>query len=106
MNPPNPNSALGRSWKFVVDGWPVIAALIAVTWGVAIIVADAYIAGIVNREYEKRVQAEPVIQAIKNDITAINGSLANLEGNDVEIRTQLQTVVSRLDTLISIQLQD
>lgn len=104
MTPPKPNSTAGRSWKFIVDGWPVIAAVIGLTWGVAAIAADAYVTTIVNREYQKRVQSEPVIQAIKSDIIAINGSLENLEGNDSEIRGQLNTVVSRLDTLISIQL--
>lgn len=106
MNPPKPSSTAGRAWKFIVDGWPVIAAFTALSWGVAAFAADAYITQIVNREYEKRVQAEPVIAALKNDIVAINGTLEKLEGNDSEIRGQLNTVVSRLDTLISIQLQD
>ena len=93
-------------WQFIVDGWPVIGAVVGVSWAIALFMADAYVSGIVEREYNKKVQSEPVIAAIKNDITAINGSLENLEGNDTEIRTQLSTVVSRLDTLISIQLQD
>ncbi len=93
-------------WQFIVDGWPVIAAIVGVSWAAALFMADSYVSGIVDREYQKKVQSEPVIAAIKNDITAINGSLENLSGNDAEIRGQLNTVVSRLDTLISIQLQD
>ena len=91
-------------WQFVVQGWPVIAAILVLTWGIGAFVADAYIAGIVQREYNKAVATEPLIAGLKNDITAINGSLKNLEGNDTEIRAQLTTVVTRLDTLISIQL--
>lgn len=102
---PQPRSKASGYWEFIVNGWPVFAAVIAVSWGIALIVADNYVTGIVEREYNKRVQSEPVIAAIRNDITAINGSLENLEGNDTEIRGQLSTVVSRLDTLISIQLQ-
>lgn len=107
MNEPDQTSPKrNKYWAFVVDGWPVIGAVIGVSWAIALFMADAYVTGIVDREYQKKVQAEPVIAAIRNDITAINGSLDNLEGNDTEIRTQLNTVVSRLDTLISIQLQD
>lgn len=95
-----------KYWKFILEGWPVFAAVVAISWGIALIVADAYVTNIVEREYNKRVASEPVIAAIKNDITKINGSLLTLSGNDTEIRGQLNTVVSRLDTLISIQLQD
>lgn len=99
-------SSLNKYWKFVLEGWPVIVVLVGLSWAVAVFVADAYIAGIVEREYQKKVQTEPIIAAIKNDITKINGTLVTLSGNDVEIRGQLNTVVSRLDTLISIQLQE
>lgn len=103
QSPPLPSRAT-HYWQFIVDGWPVIVAVLGISWAVAVFIADAYVAGIVQREYAKAVQTEPVIAALKNDITAINGSLANLEGNDTEIRAQLTTVVTRLDTLISIQL--
>lgn len=99
-------SSQNKYWNFVLEGWPVIAAVVGISWAVAVFVADAYIAGIVEREYQKKVQSEPIIAAIKNDITKINGTLTNLSGNDTEIRGQLNTVVSRLDTLISIQLQE
>lgn len=99
-------SSQNKYWKFVLEGWPVIVGVIGISWAVAVFVADAYISDIVEREYDKAVQSEPIIAAIKNDITAINGSLLNLTGNDIEIRGQLNTVVSRLDTLISIQLQE
>jgi len=99
-------SSQSKYWKFILEGWPVIVVLVGLSWGVAVFVADAYIAGIVEREYQKKVQTEPIIAAIKNDITKINGTLINLNGNDTEIRGQLNTVVSRLDTLISIQLQE
>lgn len=100
---PQPNKA-AKYWQFILDGWPVFAAVIALTWGVGVIVADQYISSIVQREYAKAVATEPVIAGLRNDITAINGSLKNLNGNDTEIRAQLTTVVTRLDTLISIQL--
>jgi len=93
-------------WQFIKDGWKIFAAVIGLSWTVALIVADVYVTGIFDREYEKRVMAEPIIAAIRNDITAINGSLDELEGNDGEIRQTLSTVVTRLDTLISIQLAD
>lgn len=99
-------SSKNKYWTFVLEGWPVIAAIVGLSWAVAVFVADAYIADIVEREYQKKVQTEPIIAAIKNDITKINGTLVNLNGNDTEIRGQLNTVVSRLDTLISIQLQE
>ena len=107
MNEPDqtPKKSNGY-WEFIVNGWPVIGAVVGVSWAIALFMADAYVSDIVEREYNKKVQSEPVIAALRNDITAINGSLENLEGNDTEIRGQLNTVVSRLDTLISIQLQD
>jgi len=95
-----------KYWKFALEGWPVIAAIVGISWAAAVFVADAYISGIVEREYARKVQTEPIIAAIKNDITAINGTLITLSGNDIEIRAQLTTVVLRLDTLISIQLQE
>lgn len=99
-------SSQNKYWNFILEGWPVIVGVMGVSWAIALFVADAYIAGIVEREYQKKVQSEPIIAAIKNDITKINGTLVNLNGNDSEIRGQLNTVVSRLDTLISIQLQE
>ncbi len=100
------SSSKNKHWNFIREGWPVIVTIVGISWGIAAFVADAYIAGIVEREYQKKVRTEPIIAAIKNDITKINGTLITLSGNDIEIRGQLNTVVSRLDTLISIQLQD
>lgn len=108
MNEPSPkksNGTAARSWQFVVDGWPVIAAIVGVSWAVAMIVSDNYVTGIHEREYAKTIATEPLITDIKNDITAIEGSLTTLAGNDTEIRGQLATVIQRLDTLIEIQLQ-
>lgn len=105
QSPKKSNGTAARSWQFIVDGWPVIAAILGVSWVVALVVADNYVTGIHTREYNKTITSEPIIQAIKNDITAIEGSLNNLEGNDTEIRLQLGTVIQRLDTLIEIQLQ-
>lgn len=99
-------SSQNRYWNFIREGWPIIAAIVGLSWAVAVFVSDAYVSGIVEREYNKRVASEPVIAAIRNDITKINGTLITLSGNDTEIRGQLNTVVSRLDTLISIQLQE
>ena len=107
MNEPNPRShQTNKYWTFVTDGWPIIAAIIGISWGIAITVGDVYVTRIVEREYAKKIMTEPLIQGLRNDLTSINGSLENLEGNDTEIRGQLSTVVSRLDTLISIQLSE
>lgn len=104
--PNNPTSTANRSWQFVLDGWPVIAAVLGLSWAAAVFIADAYVAGIVAREQTKFAQTNPVVQEVKREITSIKGTLENLTGNDVEIRQQLNTVVSRLDTLISIQLSE
>lgn len=106
MRQVSPNERTRRCWQFLRDGWPVIITLLAITWGGVLVIADAYVSAIVHREYDKRVQAEPVIAALKTDIVKINGSLEELSGNDDEIREQLRTVVTRLDTLITIQLRE
>jgi len=104
MNEPSPKKSNGH-WQFIVDGWPVISAIVGVSWVISLVLADNYVTGIHEREYNKTIITEPLITQIKEDIIAIQGSVSNLEGNDTEIRTQLSTVITRLDTLIEIQLQ-
>lgn len=104
MNEPSPKKNSGY-WQFIVDGWPVISAIVGVSWVIAVVLADNYVTSIHEREYKETIATEPIITAIKSDITSIQGSLNNLEGNDTEIRGQLGTVIQRLDTLIEIQLQ-
>jgi hypothetical protein len=104
MNEQSPKKINGH-WQFIVDGWPVISAIVGVSWVISLVLADNYVTGIHEREYAKTIVTEPLITSIRNDITAIEGSLSNLEGNDNEIRGQLATVIQRLDTLIEIQLQ-
>lgn len=104
MNEQSPKKSNGY-WQFIVDGWPVISAIVGVSWVIALVLADNYVTSIHEREYQKTIITEPLITQIKEDIIAIQGSVTNLEGNDTEIRTQLSTVITRLDTLIEIQLQ-
>ena len=93
-------------WADLVHSMPVIVVLggllsvLLLAWG------NQYVSGISNHVYNERVKAEPEFASIKVELTAINAKLNEQTNNDAEIRRELQTVVSRLDQLIAIQLQE
>lgn len=93
------------AWNDIVHAWPIIVTIVGLTWGAVLVLGDAWVSNIVSREYNAKVKTEPVITAIRAELVAIDGRLANAEGNDVEIRNSLGTVITRLDQVIAIQLQ-
>lgn len=97
---------LALYWDFLVNGWPVIAAVAVGSWMIAGIVGKVWVTEIVTSEYARLVAAEPQIVQLRSDIQALDAKLGEVDGNVGETREQLATVITRLDTLISIRLQE
>ena len=94
-----------RMWGDLVHAWPVIVTLGLILIAVFTVLGNQYVSGISNHVYDERVKAEPEFASIKVQLAAINAKLEEQTNNDAEIRREIQTVVSRLDQLISIQMQ-
>jgi hypothetical protein len=90
----------------VVHAWPVIVGVAVIMSALLLSWGNQYVSGIANGVYDERVKAEPEFASIRVELTAINSRLNEQTRNDEEIRRELQTVVSRLDQLIAIQLQE
>ncbi len=95
-----------RAWGELVHAWPVIVTLGIILAAVFGTLGNQYVSKISNHVYDERVKAEPEFASIRVELSAINTKLGEQTRNDVEIRREIQTVVSRLDQLIAIQLQE
>ena len=76
MNEQSPKKSNGY-WQFIVDGWPVISAIVGVSWIIALILADNYVTKIHEREYQKTIISEPIIASINATQDYITLNLEN-----------------------------
>lgn len=101
-----PTSKVRDALDQILHFWPLLAVVFGGLAVIASTLGEVYVSGIAEETYVDMKTADPVINSIKSDITVIKGQLSEQASNDVEIRTQLGTIESRLDTLIRIQLEN
>ena len=99
-----------RGFKGAVDQilhfWPLLAVVGAAMLLVVNTLGKVYVTDIATQVHTNLAVSPANVQTLKSDITTIKAQLNSQAENDVEIRTQLGTIETRLDTLIRIQLEN
>jgi hypothetical protein len=100
-----PTSKLRAAVDQILHFWPLLVVIAA---GVVLIVntlGEKYVTDIATRVHTELAINPQNVHLIKGDLTSLKAQLAEQQSNDVEIRAQLTTIETRLDTLIRIQLE-
>jgi hypothetical protein len=89
----------------ILHFWPLLAFIAA---GVILVVntlGEKYVTDIATKVHTNLALDPREVDNIEADIISIKSKMESQVANDVEIRAQLTTIETRLDTLIRIQLE-